>query len=381
MSDPSTEHDQPHDGPDDAAGDDTNLVEGDRRGVVVRVIIRIAVMAVGIGIAAFVLASAFDDLDLDAILDAVRSLDDAQRLSLIGSTGIVIWSEALLTSSVVPGLPARRGAMAWLGPTAVASIVPGPSDMPMRYKMFVSWGLPAATATTGVAASALINIALKLVLPAIAGVTLVVADIPLDGVAETIVSVTAILAILITISVVVLGSASRTAAAGRTLDRIWRPTLRLLRREVSGPPLADRLVDGRAEAIRVMHGRWVRSGASAVFVCVTRVSLFVMCLRFAGVPESAVSWQAVFCVWAIVRGLTVIPLMPGNAGVSELAFIGMLAPIAGTQYVNQVTAGVLLFRVLTWLLMIPAGGVAIGLWRRGLQSRDPPTHRPAETAA
>ena len=51
----------------------------------------------------------------------------------------------------------------------------------------------------------------------------------------------------------------------------------------------------------------------------------------------------------------------------ELAFVGMLTPIAGTEYVNQVTAGVLLFRLLTWLLMIPAGGAAIGLWQLGLQ--------------
>jgi hypothetical protein len=45
----------------------------------------------------------------------------------------------------------------------------------------------------------------------------------------------------------------------------------------------------------------------------------------------------------------------------------MLAPIAGTGYVNQVTAGVLLFRLLTWLLLIPVGGAAIGLWQLGLR--------------
>ena len=102
-------------------------------------------------------------------------------------------------------------------------------------------------------------------------------------------------------------------------------------------------------------------------VTITRVALFVMCIRFAGVPEEAAGWPAIFCVWAIVRGLTLIPIMPGNAGVSELAFVGMLTPIAGTEYVNQVTAGVLIFRLLTWLLLIPAGGVAVGLWQLGLQ--------------
>ena len=74
-------------------------------------------------------------------------------------------------------------------------------------------------------------------------------------------------------------------------------------------------------------------------------------------------------MWAIVRGLTVIPIMPGNAGVSELAFIGMLTQIAGSSFVNQVTAGVVLFRLLTWLVLIPLGGVAFGLWQTGLRRR------------
>ena len=35
---------------------------------------------------------------------------------------------------------------------------------------------------------------------------------------------------------------------------------------------------------------------------VGRVALLVMSIRFVGVPESVLSWVAIFCVWAIVRG-------------------------------------------------------------------------------
>jgi uncharacterized membrane protein YbhN (UPF0104 family) len=45
----------------------------------------------------------------------------------------------------------------------------------------------------------------------------------------------------------------------------------------------------------------------------------------------------------------------------------MLAPIAGDAYVNQVAAGVLIYRLLTWILLIPVGLVALGGWR--LQQR------------
>lgn len=340
-----------------------------RARLMLRIAGRLLVTAVGLVVAGFALATVFDDLDVAQVADAVRGLDDAETIALIGATGVVVWAEALLTASVVPRLPARRGALAWLGPTAVASVIPGPSDMPVRYRMFTSWGYDASAAGTAVAGGALLNIALKLVLPAIAGVGIAVADIPLEGVFSTIVTAAVVLALFIAITAFALGTEPRTAKMGRVLDRIWRPTMRLLRRDRSGPGLADRLVAQRAESLEMLRGRWVRAVASLGLVTITRVSLFVMCLRFVGVPEDELSWIAIFCVWAIVRGLTVIPLMPGNAGVSELAFVGLLTPIAGTAFVNEVTAGVLLFRLLTWLLMIPAGGVALALWQVGLRRR------------
>jgi uncharacterized membrane protein YbhN (UPF0104 family) len=270
-------------------------------------------------------------------------------------------------ASFVRGMPARRGTLAWLGPTAVGSVVPGPSDVPFIYRMFMSWGQPPASAATAVASASLLNIASKLILPAIAGIGVAVADIPLDGIMNTIITAAVILAVFLVVSAVVLGSEKRTATAGRFLDRIWRPTLRLLRRQPPSRPLADRLVIQRTEALALLRGSWHKSLAAIAFVTFVRVALFVMSIRFVGVPESVLSWVAIFCVWAIVRGLTVIPLMPGGVGVSEVAYIGMLTAISGSGYVNQVTAGVLVYRILTWLLMIPAGGVAMALWQVGLR--------------
>jgi uncharacterized membrane protein YbhN (UPF0104 family) len=332
-----------------------------------KIVIRVLVMAIGIGVAGVLLVTTFDDLDLDSIVDALGSLDDAERLSLIGGTVILCWAEGLLMATFVQGMPARRGTLAWLGPTAVGSVVPGPSDVPFIFRMFKSWGQPSAAAATAVAAASLFNIASKLILPAVAGLAVVVADIPLDGVMNTIVTAAIVLAIFLLVAGVVVGSEKRTAAAGRLLDEVWRPTLRLLRRRPPDRSLADRLVIQRTEAGALLRGSWHKSLAAITFVTFVRVALLVMSIRFVGVPESVLSWVAIFCVWAIVRGLTVIPLMPGGVGVSEVAYIGMLTAISGQDYVNQVTAGVLVYRLLTWLLMIPAGGVAMALWQAGLR--------------
>lgn len=95
------------------------------RKVVVRVVLMIGAL-VG---TFFLLRSAFGDLDWSSISNAVRSTDDAEVISLIGISAIMVWAEGLLTASVVPGMPARRGVLAWLGPNAVASVVPGPANL------------------------------------------------------------------------------------------------------------------------------------------------------------------------------------------------------------------------------------------------------------
>lgn len=342
-----------------------------QRRMIWRILQRGLIMAVGIGIATALLAWAFDDLDAAEVVDAVRSLDDAEVIALLCGTVIMVWAESLLTASVVAGLPARRGALSWLGPNAVASLVPGPSDMPVRYRMFISWGYDASTAGTGVAASGILNIGFKILFPVIAAVGFAVADVPLGRLASALITAFIIVGLFLAITIGVVTSESRTHAVGRFLERIWGWVVRLFRRRHSRVEVAEWLVIQRNQSIEALRGRWLRAIASIGFVTVARVSLLVMCIRFVGVPESAVSWQGIFCVWAIERGLTIVPIMPGNAGVSEFALVGLLTTIAGSQYVNAITAGVLIFRLLTWLLLIPVGGVALALWRYGLRHSGP----------
>lgn len=74
-------------------------------------------------------------------------------------------------------------------------------------------------------------------------------------------------------------------------------------------------------------------------------------------------WTEIFVVFALVQGLTVFPITAGDAGVSEIAYIGLLTAAAGSEFVNQITAAILVVRVLTWLLIIPVGLGTLGLWK------------------
>ncbi len=352
--------------PPEAGGAELDAVgkpQPSRTRTALRIGIRVVVIGVVLIVSGFVLAGIFDDLNPAEIRNALDSLNDAEVISLFMGWLLWIGAQGLQTASLVDGLPARRGVLAYVGPSAVSSVVPGPSDLPVRYAMYQSWGTSPDEAGTAVAASGVFSIGSQLVLPAFAGVAIAVSGIQVDGFLTVIVATTVVLAIAIGLAALVIGSEGRTRWAGAKLDPVIRGVFRLLRKTPPERDLGTIAVEQRTASFAHLQGKWLPTTAATVLTIAAKCSLLIMALRFVGIPEDALGWSAIFAVFALVAGLTIIPITPGSAGVSEIALVGMLAPIAGTAYVNQVAAGVLIYRLLTWILLIPVGLVALGGWR------------------
>ena len=73
-------------------------------------------------------------------------------------------------------------------------------------------------------------------------------------------------------------------------------------------------------------------------------------------------------MFAFARLLTAIPLTPGGVGVVELALIAGLS--RGSADDAQVVAGVLMFRLLTYVIPIVIGACTYVIWRRKRSWRD-----------
>ncbi len=311
----------------------------------------------------YILVSTFEDLDYQAIIDSVRSLEDADFIALLSMWVIWIACQGLLTGSLIKGLPVRRGVIAYLGPAGVTSVLPGPSDLPFRHKMFTTWGYSPSEATLAVAAGGVFSIGIKLVLPIVAAIGLLVSDAPIEGTLRTVVVIAVLVGVGVLAMAYVFGAERRTAWMGRMITPVWAFVLKLMRKP-DPPDLAEKMIAARTEAIERLRDRWLIGTWATVITAATRFALLLMSLRFTGTPESAISWPQVFVVYAVVQGLTVLPITAGDAGVSEIAYIGLLTAAAGSQYVNQITAGVLIFRVLTWVVIIPIGLGTLGVWQR-----------------
>ncbi len=350
---------------------DDELPEAPRRSIR-KILFRIVFIVAALGISGWILATTFEDLELDEIMVAVRSLDDAEIISLASMWIIWIAAQGLLTASLVPGLAVRHGIVAFLGPASITSVVPGPSDLPIRYRMLTSWGRTTSEATLAVAAGGIFSIGIKLVLPIIAAIGLVVSDAPLGDTMQTVVTICLIVGLAVVVLAFVLGSEDRTEQAGRLIAPVWSRVLRLL-----GKPTPDdlpsQMVAARASAVQTLRERWLVATWATVLTSATKFALLLMCLRFTGIGEGQLRWTEIFVVFALVQGLTVFPITAGDAGVSEIAYIGLLTAAAGSDFVNQITAAILVFRVITWLLIIPVGLGTLGLWKYQLRKSEPIT--------
>jgi uncharacterized membrane protein YbhN (UPF0104 family) len=102
-------------------------------------------------------------------------------------------------------------------------------------------------------------------------------------------------------------------------------------------------------------------------------------LRGVGLSQSQVSWQTCLAAFAFVRLLTVLPVTPGGVGVTELGLVGIMTAGTDHRFAGQVTAAVLLYRAVTYLMPIPGGALAWVWWRCAPALRR--RHRSSSTTA
>jgi uncharacterized membrane protein YbhN (UPF0104 family) len=84
-----------------------------------------------------------------------------------------------------------------------------------------------------------------------------------------------------------------------------------------------------------------------------------------GITPDVLPPSAVLAAMAIVGIVALIPITPGAVGVTEVAYIGVLTSVAGAGLTEQITAGIMLFRISQWLAPIPIGWVLLIWMRRG----------------
>ncbi|HEY3671622.1 MAG TPA: lysylphosphatidylglycerol synthase transmembrane domain-containing protein [Acidimicrobiia bacterium] len=167
---------------------------------------------------------------------------------------------------------------------------------------------------------------------------------------------------LLTGASILLVSDRVVRGVGHTLDWFVR---RVLRRPAPSPTLADRLVESRDFVRSALAESWKRAVPAAL-----GNQLFDFLALYVSLLAVGSRVDPVLVLLAFVAGsaLAMIPITPGGLGFVEAGLTGVLA-LAGVKPDDAVLA-VLLYRLFSYWLPLPAGLVASILFRRRHHNRE-----------
>ena len=329
-----------------------------------RAIVRRAVVLVGLIV--FVFGIVLPRLvDYDAVRAAIAALTTWQLALLVASSIVAYVAGAGPSRVLVPGLSWPHAVGSDLAARAVASTVPGPTDVATRLVLYRQWSIPTTVATAGIVLAGLFEAFSYFALPPIATAGVLVTGHPTQSRALVFALIGLIVLVVAAILLVsIVRSENLARRLGGWLDRMAQRIWKLFRKT---PPtgIVEGMLDLRERSKAMLTGHGVLGFAAAVVAKLAWFVVLEVALWCVGVGLDVLPPSAVLATMAVVGIVSLIPITPGAVGVSEVAYIGLLSSVAGSGLTEQITAAVMLFRIAQWFAPIPIGWVLLLAMRRG----------------
>ena len=302
-------------------------------------------------------------VDYDAVRAALAGLTAGQLALLLAATGLAYVANASPARLLVGGLSWPRAVAADLVGRAVASTIPGPSDVAIKSILYRQWAIPVKSANPGLVLASFFESLSSLVLPLIATIGVILTG---HATSSRVVWLTIVGMVLFAIASLVLSAVVRSETIARTvgewLDRMAHQIWRWFRRT---PPegIVEGVLEFRARSGDILSQRGLVGFAAAVGAKLGWFVVLELSLAAVGIDGEALPPSAVLAAMAVVGIVALVPITPGAIGVSEVAYIGLLSAVTGPDSAEQITAAVLLFRIVQWLGPIPIGWTLLVLIR------------------
>jgi len=321
----------------------------------------LGVAAIGAAIGLVALIPALMGMSWTAIADVLAGVSISSLIALS-----VLWIAGLLAHTVVltaalPGLSNRRALLLNLSGSAVSNVLPfgGAAGMGLGYAMARTWRVSPTSFASFTAISNLWNVVGKLVVGSalLSGALLVGLELPpaLHGI--LVVGAGSVLVVVLA-AAAVLTNKWLANAVGTGLNRATNGVLALFgsNRRVD---MEAWILEARGATSTTVAAGWARLTFGVLAYMLLQALLLAACLVAVGAHVPVLVIAAAF---GVERLLTVVPFTPGGSGLAELGSVAVLVGL-GVDPVSA-TAGVLLYRLFTFLLEIPVGGLSTLVWFR-----------------
>jgi hypothetical protein len=265
----------------------------------------------------------------------------------------------------VPGLSLARSIQNDVTAFLIGTVAPPPSDVVLRVSMFRSWGIDPVEGMAGVTLNMLVFYVVRFAAPALGLLLLIFEDVEAGQVWLALASAAIAVAILIALISISRGDRLATLigySAGRVAARF--------REDVEPQRWADAVVEFRAKV-----GDRVKTGiAPSLFALLAMVLsdsvILLVALRTVGVDAQALPVTLVIGAFLLAYPLTLFPL--AGLGILDAVLVAAWTQSAGSEFEAQIVAGLIIWRVVSLLVPIGLGAVALLAWRRR-RAAEPPS--------
>jgi uncharacterized protein (TIRG00374 family) len=304
-------------------------------------------------------------VDYRAVIAALGSLEPADLALLAAATGLAYVVNALPYRILIGELSWRHAVGADLAGRAVASTIPGPTDIATRLLLYTQWRIELERASAGLVIGGLLETVSALVLPLIAVVVIVASGGQTEPAGRMLAAVGVLILALGTaaFAAIVRSESLARRIGGWAARAVTWLFARLRRPAPTG--VEDAVMDLRAELQAILHKDGAEAYGGAVLAKLAWFLVLEVSLRACGVGPDVISPATVLATMAVVSIVALVPITPGAIGVSEVAYVGLLTASIDPAYAASVAAAVLLYRVAQWLVPIPLGWALFIVMRRG----------------
>jgi uncharacterized protein (TIRG00374 family) len=254
--------------------------------------------------------------------------------------------------------------MSQLASAAVGRVVPGGAATAgaLQYRMLVQAGVPGSLAGVGIGVASIVLLATLAALPVLAlpAVVLGVAVPARLGQA-------ALVGVVVFVALLAIGAT--LMASDRAVEAVGRLTIRVgekLRPKHPPPPdLPERLRDQRDLVRHALGARWWEAVAGAAGRWLFDWLTLVAALAAVGQHPRP---SLVLLAFSATQLLAQIPITPGGLGIVEAGMTGTLVLIGVPA--SAAAVATLAYRLVSYWLGLPAGGIAWLVHRRRVRAGD-----------
>lgn len=285
---------------------------------------------------------------------------------LLGLWATSLWAHSFTLTAGLPGLTIPQALTLKMAGSAVSNIVPcgGAVGLGLNLLMCRRWGFPNSAFAAFTVITLLWDITAKLLLPVAAVICLAANNlIPSTTYLNLAWAGCGIVTVLIATT---LWSLTHNKAAVSLANCLQRLLQRVTPRRWAAhtTQTASALLTARERSKTIVTKRWSQLSIATIGYLTAQGMLMAGCLHVVGFSAA---WPVFLAGFALERFLSLAFVTPSGVGISEVGTIAAFAALGADPALAA--AGVLLYRMFTFILEIPVGALWIAVWWLGPAQR------------